>query len=407
MKLFFQSHGMKILMSLLILMPFTIFSDEQHSSKQESVQSTESNKAKHNKRARDWGIPFDGIPGQHNAITDVPGVEVGYYTLIQGDGSLVVGKGPIRTGVTVIMPSGRHKRYLPAAVFSLNGDGELTGSHYINDYGFLGTMIGITNTNSIGIVRDAIGEWNYKNYSSGGLEDFSFSLPVVGETWDGDFNDINGYHVKKEHVFSAIENARSGPVLEGNVGGGTGMWLYGFKGGSGTASRKITVADKNYTVGVFVQANFGQREELVIAGVPVGRMITDLQPVFQDGRKDGSIIAIVATDAPMLPLYLRLVARRVSLGMARTGTISGNGSGDIFLAFSTHRTTRNGQLMQLGFIPKWQLDPIFKATVEATEEAIINALVAAETMTGANGNIMYGLPEKRVAELLRLHHRIQ
>jgi len=362
------------------------------------------------KRARDLGIPFNGTPGTNNAITDVPGVEVGYKTLIVGEGELVVGKGPIRTGVTVILPNGKKEGYYPAAMFSLNGDGELTGSHYVNDYGTIpGVAIGITNTNSVGIVHDAIGEWQIKNFSTGGLDDFSFGLPIVGETWDGDFNDINGLHVKREHVFEALNSAKSGSIAEGNVGGGTGMWLYEFKGGTGTSSRVITIDSVQYIVGVLVQANFGRRPDLTVAGVQVGKEITDLMPIFNEPRRDGSLIAIVATNAPLLPMQLNLMARRIPLGVARTGTISGNGSGDIFLAFSNHQPifNENRSLMTWASLPKWKLDLIYRATVEATEEAIINALVAAETMVGVNGNTLFECPEDRLIQILKKYNRIK
>jgi L-aminopeptidase/D-esterase-like protein len=322
----------------------------------------------------------------------------------------VVGKGPIRTGVTVILPNGKKEGYYPAAMFSLNGDGELTGSHYVNDYGTIpGVAIGITNTNSVGIVHDAIGEWQIKNFSTGGLDDFSFGLPIVGETWDGDFNDINGLHVKKEHVFEALNSAKSGPIAEGNVGGGTGMWLYEFKGGTGTSSRVITIDSVQYIVGVLVQANFGRRPDLTVAGVQVGKEITDLMPIFNEPRRDGSLIAIVATNAPLLPMQLNLMARRIPLGVARTGTISGNGSGDIFLAFSNHQPifNENRSLMTWASLPKWKLDLIYRATVEATEEAIINALVAAETMVGVNGNTLFECPEDRLVQILKKYNRIK
>ncbi|MEL6191822.1 MAG: P1 family peptidase [Bacteroidota bacterium] len=363
------------------------------------------------KRARDWGIPFEGEPGTHNNITDVPGVEVGYTTLVNGEGELKVGEGPVRTGVTVILPKGKRNGRVPAGIFSLNGDGELTGSHYINDYGMLpGAAIGITNTNSVGIVHDAIGEWQFKQFSDRRMEDFTFGLPVVGETWDGGFNDIYGFHVKKEHEFEALDSAKSGYIAEGNVGGGTGMWLFGFKGGTGTSSRQVSIDSTVYTVGVLAQANFGSREDLLVAGVPVGKEITDLQPVFNDPRvTGGSLIVVVATDAPLLPNYLKLVAKRVSLGMARTGSPSGNDSGDIFLAFSTVEPTYNekGTEMSWKVIPKWELTPIFRATVQATEEAIINALIAAETMSGADDNIMYECPEERLVDILKRYNRIE
>lgn len=362
------------------------------------------------KRARDLGIPFDGVTGPFNNITDVPGVEVGYKTLIEGEGDLIVGEGPVRTGVTVILPLGKRNGRVPAGIFSLNGDGELTGSHYINDYGLLpGAAIGITNTNSVGVVHDAIGEWQYSKFSDQTLLDFTFGLPVVGETWDGGFNDIYGFHVKKEHVFEALENASGGVIEEGNVGGGTGMWLYGFKGGTGSASRKIVIDSVTYTVGVLAQTNFGNRDELMVAGVPVGKEIQDLQPVFKDPRADGSLIVIVATDAPLLPNYLKQVAKRVSLGMARTGSTSGNGSGDIFLAFSTVEPAYNQEYSEMTWkvIPKWYLDPVYQATVQATEEAIINALVAAETLSGAFGNIMYECPEDRLVEIMEKYNRLE
>ncbi len=361
-------------------------------------------------RARDLGIPFEGTTGKFNNITDVPGVEVGYKTLIEGEGALEVGKGPIRTGVTVILPFGKKDGRIPAGIFSLNGDGELTGSHFINDYGFLpGAAIGITNTNSVGIVHDAIGEWQYNKFSDKRMEDFTFGLPVVGETWDGGFNDIYGLHVKKEHVFEALDNAKGGVIEEGNVGGGTGMWLYGFKGGTGTASRIITIDSISYSIGVLAQTNFGDRDELMVAGVPVGKEIQDLQPIFKDPRSDGSLIVIVATDAPLLPTYLKQVAKMVSLGMARTGSSSGNSSGDIFLAFSTVSPTFNEKYTEMNWkvIPKWHLDPIYKATVYATEEAIINALVAAKTMSGANGNTMYECPEDRLVQILKKYNRLK
>ncbi len=359
-------------------------------------------------RARDLGIPFPGNTGLMNAITDVPGIEVGYTTLISGSGKLEYGKGPVRTGVTVILPKGKTDASYPAAWFSLNGDGEMTGLPYIEDFGTGYGAIGITNTNSVGVVRDAIGAWNFKRFSKGDFIDFSFGLPVVGETWDGMLNDINGRHVKPEHVWEALEKAKGGPVQEGNVGGGTGMALYGFKGGSGTASRKFTIDSTTYTLGVFVQANFGGREELVVAGVPVGREITDKQPVMHNlKRKDGSIIAIVATDAPLLPSQLKQVAKRVTHGIARTGTISHDGSGEIFLALSTATPTHNKAYTKETWtvIPKWHLDQVFQATVEATEEAIINVLVAAEDMEGINGNTWFAIPHQRLQELMKKYGR--
>ena len=361
-------------------------------------------------RARDLGIPFDGNPGKLNAITDVSGVEVGMTTIIRGNGKWVVGNGPVRTGVTVVLPKGKTDDSYPAAWFSLNGDGELTGTTSIEDYGMGYGPIGITNTNSVGVVRDAIGEWGVRHFSNGQCPDFSFGLPVVGETWDGYLNDINGLHVKKEHVFEALESAKSGAVPEGNVGGGTGMWLYRFKGGTGTASRVVAVDSVEYTVGVLVQANFGLRQDLMIAGVPVGKEITDLQPILDEPRKkDGSVIVIVGTDAPLLPNELKLVAKRVAIGIGRTGTYSSDGSGDIFLAFSTaapsHRGTETIETWNV--LPKSLLNPVFKATVEATEEAIINALVAAETMEGINGNTLFAIPHERLMAVMKKYNRVE
>ena len=359
-------------------------------------------------RARDLGILFEGQPGKNNSITDVPGIEVGYKTIISGAGKLQYGKGPVRTGVTVILPRGKSAKSYPAAWFSLNGDGEMTGLPYVEDYGSGYGPVGITNTNSVGVVRDAIGEWCFKKFSKAAYVDFSFGLPIVGETWDGMLNDINGCHVKKEHVWDAIDSAVTGKIKEGNVGGGTGMALYGFKGGSGTASRLFTIDSVQYTLGVFVQANFGGREELMISGVPVGKEISDKQAIVTEAkRKDGSIIAIVATNAPLLPGQLKLIAKRVTHGIARTGTYSHDGSGEIFLALSTASPKYNdgstGESWNV--IPKWFLDPIFKATVEATEEAIINALVAAEDMEGINGNKWFAIPHDRLKDVMKKYNR--
>lgn len=350
-------------------------------------------------RARDLGIHFDGVTGKYNAITDVPGIEVGYKTLITGSG-----KKAARTGVTVILPKGKTDKSYPAAWFSLNGDGEMTGLPYIEDYGSGNGPIAITNTNSVGVVRDAVGEWSVKKFSTNNNVDFSFGLPVVGETWDGMLNDINGFHVKKEHVWQALDSAATGKIKEGNVGGGTGMICYSFKGGSGTSSRVFTIDSVQYTLGVFVQANFGARNDLMISGVRVGKQIQDLEPIEnQVNRKDGSIIAIVATDAPLLPGALKLVAKRVTHGIARTGSISGNSSGEIFLALSTAspKYSKQGAEENWKVIPKWNLDKIFRATVEATEEAIINALLAAEDMEGKNGNKIFALPHKRLQGILQ------
>jgi D-aminopeptidase len=356
-------------------------------------------------RARAWGIPFEGTPAANNAITDVPGVLVGNKTLIKDS----AGKG-IRTGVTVILPKGKTDAAYPAGWFCLNGDGEMTGTTVIEEYGLGYGPIGITNTNSVGVVRDAIGAWGVQHFSGSEMFDFSFGLPVVAETWDGIMNDINGLHVRKEHVWEALDNAHAGAIEEGNVGGGTGMAMFLFKGGSGTSSRAIKIDTANYTVGVFVQGNYGGRKDMLIAGIPVGQEITDFMPVLTNNkRKDGSIIVVVATDAPLLPSQLKLVAKRVSLGVAKTGGLGRNSSGDIFLAFSTQgpQTNEKGTIETWKSIPKELMDKIYEATVQATEEAIINAMVAAETMKGNNGNTLYALPKARVQEILKKYNRLK
>lgn len=359
-------------------------------------------------RARDLGIPFNGVTGKFNSITDVPGVEVGYATLIKGTGKWKAGEGPVRTGVTIVLPKGKIQDSYNAGYFIFNGDGEMTGIPYIHDYGRISGVIGITNTNSVGVVRDAIGEWRYKKFGSKNPIDFSFGLPVVAETWDGGLNDINGYHVKKENVFEAINSAESGKIAEGNVGGGTGMMCYWFKGGTGTSSRMVKIGTSEYTVGVLVQANFGRREDLVIAGVPVGKEITDLEPV-ENKEQDGSIIIIVGTDAPLSSSQLNLVAKRAALGMGRTGTIGNSSSGDIFLAFSTNKVEYDSltKTIKSSSLAKSNLDPVFRGAVEATEEAIINAMVAAEDMEGINGNKVFAIPLKRLRELMKKYNRLK
>jgi D-aminopeptidase len=362
-------------------------------------------------RARDLGIPFDGTPGPLDAITDVKGVEVGQVTLITGSGKLEVGKGPVRTGVTAILPRGRESSDpVFAGWFSLNGNGEMTGTTWVEESGFLEGPVMITNTHSVGVVRDAVIAWRVKR---GGPDESGYwwSLPVVAETYDGFLNDVNGFHVKPEHAFQALDNARSGRVAEGNVGGGTGMVCYEFKGGIGTASRKLDERSGGYTVGVLVQCNCGGREQLRIAGVPVGREISG-NKVWSGAASfnqadTGSIIITVATDAPLLPHQLKRLARRASLGLARTGSTSGNGSGDIFIAFSTAnpRAARPSGLPQLTMLPNDRMDALFAATVEATEEAIVNALVAAETMTGADNHTVIALPHEGVKALLKKYGR--
>ena len=356
-------------------------------------------------RARDLGIPFDGIPGALNAITDVQGVEVGHTTLISGSGALKVGVGPVRTGVTAILPRGKATTdAVFAGWFSLNGNGEMTGTTWLDESGFLDGPVMITNTHSVGVVRDAVVAWKVK-HGAPDPEGYWWSLPVVAETWDGELNDINGFHVKAEDAFHALDTAHAGPVEEGNVGGGTGMVCNEFKGGIGTSSRKTDAKAGGYTVGVLVQCNYGRREELRVAGVPVGR---ELSGSDKRNKDIGSIIVVVATDAPLIPTQLKRVAKRVSLGLGRDGSYSGDGSGDIFIAFSTANpgALNSKGLRQITMLPNDQLDPIFLATVQATEEAIINAMIAAETMTGINNRTVVALPHDQLREVLRKHNRL-
>jgi D-aminopeptidase len=362
-------------------------------------------------RARDLGVPFDGDPGPLNAITDVAGVEVGHTTLIQGQGELKVGQGPVRTGVTVILPRGKRSNDpVFAGWFSLNGNGEMTGTTWVEESGFMEGPMGITNTHSVGVVRDAIIGWEVKS----GLLRGAFALPVVAETNDGWLNDINGFHVKSEHVFQAIESASRGPVPEGNVGGGTGMHCYDFKGGIGTASRKLPAGAGGYTVGVLVQANFGRRQHLLVAGAPVGKELPcDKYPCRSvatpkpEGR-EGSIIIVVATDAPVIAHQLKRVARRAALGIARTGSVSGNGSGDIFIAFSTANpgADASANAAPISMLSNRRIDDLFEATVFATEEAVINAMVAAETMIGRDNHQTFGLPHEELKQALRKYGRL-
>ena len=362
---------------------------------------------KYKKKARGLGVPLPGTPGPLNAITDVGGVEVGHSTIISGEGRLVVGEGPVRTGVTAILPRGRGLEPVFAGWFSLNGNGEMTGTTWVEESGFLEGPIMITNTHSVGVVRDAVIKWiNVQRPRLPHLAGTQWSLPVVAETYDGRLNDINGFHVEKRHAFEALDSAAPGPVEEGNVGGGTGMTCHQFKGGIGTASRTLA---EGHTVGVLVQANYGMRELLTISGVPVGQEIPDLMPVYSGEVDDGgSIIVVVATDAPVLPHQLKRMARRVPLGISRMGGISGNGSGDIFIAFSTaNRGAFNRcRTSELTMLPNDGLSGLFQATVEATEEAIVNALVAAETLTGIDGNTVHALPHDRLVEALRKYNRL-
>lgn len=372
-------------------------------------------------RARDLGVPFDGHPGPLNAITDVAGVTVGQTTLIRGEGPLVKGSGPVRTGVTAILPRGSRFDPVYANWYTLNGNGDMTGTHWITESGFLETPILITNTGSVGTVRDAAWQWmDQHHYYAPFYKDYWYAYPVVAETYDGIFNDINGQHVTKADVFHALDSARSGHVEEGGVGGGTGMMCYNFKGGIGTASRVLDQRDGGYTVGVLVQCNHGTRGQLTIAGVPVGRALMDTLPYTIEGQsfgltrmppreETGSIIVVLATDAPLLPGQLKRLAQRIPLGVTRTGGIGGNGSGDIFIAFSTANpgAFSNTENRQVTTIPNDRINPLFEATVEATEEAIINALFAGKTLTGINGNTVPGLPVATVLSLLRQYNRIQ
>ncbi|MBA2565508.1 MAG: P1 family peptidase [Gemmatimonadetes bacterium] len=379
-------------------------------------------------RARDLGVPFDGTPGPLNAITDVADVEVGHTTLISGNGRLVVGKGPVRTGVTAVLPRGKASAApVFGAWFTLNGNGEMTGTTWIDESGLVEGPILITNTHSVGVVRDAVIQWMLEHHPG-----FEWSLPVVAETWDGMLNDLNGFHVKPEHVFQALDGARGGPVTEGAVGGGTGMLCNGFKGGIGTSSRRLTPEAGGYTVGVLVQCNYGGQRGLRIAGVPVGRELTEpgvcvagrqvpSQSLLRDlprcseqageprKAEPGSIIIVVATDAPLLPHQLERLVRRTTLGLGREGSVSSNFSGDIFVAFSTANgeTVAADSAFSVRMLPNHRLDPLFAATVQATEEAVTNAMIAAETMTGADDVRAYALPHERLREVLAKYNRLE
>jgi L-aminopeptidase/D-esterase-like protein len=391
-------------------------------------------------RARDVGVPFQGTPGPLNAISDVAGIEVGYTTLISGEGRRVEGKGPVRTGVTAIHPRGKGSfDPVMAGFYSQNGNGEMTGTIWIEEAGLLEGPIMITNTHSVGVVRDAVIEWQRKQGRS-----FGFMLPVVAETADGGLNDMNGFHVKKEHAFAALDNARGGPVAEGNVGGGTGMHCNGFKGGSGTASRKLTAEQGGYVVGAFVQCNYGSRSTARIAGVALEEL-TGAQPCYarrtdppqignmplcgsgqaqdaadvrrpDDGEDEhwGSIIVVIATDAPLMPHQLKRLARRVSLGLGRLGATAGNGSGDIFIAFSTangsaesaHGGSVKTGVSDVKMLQNSRIGPVFVATIEATEEAVVNSMIGAETIEGADYRRSYAIPHEDLRALLRKYGRL-
>ncbi|MEM7613199.1 MAG: P1 family peptidase, partial [Pseudomonadota bacterium] len=392
-----------------------------------TVSAAETSKDK--PRARDLGIPFDGQPGPLNAITDVAGVKVGHETIIEGDGPLSAGEGPVRTGVTAVLPFGDDPAAVAyAAYHSLNGNGEMTGALWIDESGTLAGPIMITNTHSVGVVRDAVTAWSLQK--TGGQ--LAWSLPVVAETWDGPWppygglNDINGFHVQKEHAFAALDAATGGPVAEGNVGGGTGMICNEFKGGIGTASRQFPVGDVKYTVGVLVQCNYGRRDWLRVAGIPVGRQISGAticyDGVVPEGRIEprckaedgatsrpelGSIIVVVATDAPLLPHQLKRVAQRVTLGLGRLGSSASDSSGDIFVAFSTaNKVAFDTEPSLVRTLANPGLTPVFVATVQATEEAVVNAMIAADTMTGADRYRVPRLPHYELVRVLRKHSLI-
>jgi D-aminopeptidase len=366
-------------------------------------------------RARDLGIPFTGKTGVLNSITDVKGVEVGHSTIISGEGENIAGQGPVRTGVTAIFPRGKKFSPVYANWYSLNGNGEMTGTTWVTESGFLETPIMITNTNSVGVVRDAVLKWYVDtNWYKG--DEWWYTYPLVAETYDGFLNDIYGFHVKEKHVLEAISNTSTGVVTEGNVGGGTGMMTLGFKGGIGSSSRVFNIGDETYTLGVLVQSNFGSKKNLTIAGVPVGIEMRDIMnsefnapPNSRRKEGDGSIIVIVATDAPLLPHQLKRIAQRVPLGIGIVGGRGSNGSGDIFLAFSTANEGAfdRDKTTTVQTIANDMITPAFEATVQAVEEAIINAMVAAETMTGINGNKAYGIPHDELVEVLKKYNRIK
>jgi L-aminopeptidase/D-esterase-like protein len=361
-------------------------------------------------RARDLGVPLQGNTGKFNAITDIHGVAVGHETLIVGEGKLKLGKGPVRTGVTAILPRIDGNDPVFAAWSCLNGNGEMTGTTWVDESGFLSGPIMITNTHSVGVVHNAVIEWSQASSYHNRMGN-PWSLPVIAETYDGFLNDVNGFHVQKEHAFKALKNASIGPVEEGNVGGGTGMICHKFKGGIGTSSRRIRVAGSDYLVGALVQANYGLREQLTIAGVPVGLEIPDLMPLekgYTQRDELGSIIVVIATDAPLLPHQLRRLAKRAPLGIARVGGIGGNGSGDIFVSFSTANlhALSDSEVRDVRMLPNELMNDLFQATIQAVEESILNALVAAKTMTGIDGNTVYEMPHERLRSVLRKYNRL-
>ena len=362
-------------------------------------------------RARDLGIPLQGRPGKYNAITDIDGVSVGHETIILGEGQLEIGNGPIRTGVTAILPRADQNDPVFAAWSCLNGNGEMTGTTWVDESGFLSGPIMITNTHSVGVVHNAVIEWSQRSQGLNSIGN-PWSLPVVAETYDGFLNDINGFHVGKEPVFKALKNASTGTVKEGNVGSGTGMICHKFKGGIGTSSRIVRLEDSDYTVAALVQANYGLREQLTISGVPVGMEITDLMPIENNPiiqcDEQGSIIVVIATDAPLLPHQLRRLAKRAPLGIAKVGGVGGNGSGDIFVSFSVANphAMSDSEVREVRMLPNELMTGLFQATIQAVEESILNALIAAKTMRGIKGNTVYAIPHERLRKVLRKYNRL-
>jgi len=369
-------------------------------------------------RARDLGLPFDGDTGDFNAITDVPGVEVGFTTLIEGEGAVEVGQGPVRTGVSAILPRGKRNRPGPiwAGQYSLNGNGEMTGTHWIHEAGYFIGPICITNTHSVGMVHHATVGWMINQYPCFLLDDQAWAMPVVAETYDGLTNDICGRHIKEEHVLKALNSAAAGFVAEGNVGGGTGMITYEFKGGTGTSSRRVTIGSEEYTVGILVQSNFGSRQDLTILGVPAGRHWPENAVMSEISQHEtGSIIVIIGTDIPMLPNQLRRVAKRAAIGIGRTGTPGGNSSGDIFLAFSVAndvdwpgRQGKQPTAYALEFINDHYFDDIYRAVVQSIEEAVVNAMIAAESMTTIKpaGYTLAAIDHNKLRAIMKQYHRL-
>lgn len=363
------------------------------------------------KRARDLGLPFPGVTGENNALTDVPGVEIGFTTIIEGEGPVQIGKGPIRTGVTAILPRGKKDSMQPiwAGFYSLNGNGEMTGVHWVNDAGYFLSPICITNTHSVGIAHHATTKWMINHYGDQFRNEHLWSMPVIAETYDGVLNDINGQHISEDHVLSAINNAKTGPVAEGNVGGGTGMICYEFKGGTGTSSRVVNIDGQTHHIGILVQANFGLREWLTILGVPVGKHM--MKEKLLD-KEQGSIIVIIGTDIPMLPHQLKRVAKRAAIGIGRSGSPGGNSSGDIFLAFSTANEMEipqsSPEKLKMEFVNDEVFDSIYEAVCQAVDESVVNALIAAETMTTVKpyGQKVEAIDQQELLRIMKDYNRV-